>query len=213
MIVVTERDKRVLEFIARWRFATLEQMFKAGIFNSAYHTCYKRLLSLRNAKLINSDLLPCGKAYYYLAPRGGEVISLSFPWYAKVYRNASVDTVLHHLIHCDFSMAMGGIDYITKEEALSYLIDADFDTLEGIFRANDRYFIKDGILQALVVDYGLSMKYIVYRVKSYSRLPAQLHQKVLLLMLVFSESKREYAMKAAADSGVMVKVLKGNWKY
>ncbi|SFR14998.1 hypothetical protein [Desulfoscipio geothermicus] len=212
LVVVTERDRNVLAFIARWRFVTLEQLFKAGLFSSAYNTCYKRLLALRRASLIKSGRLSCGRLYYYLTPLGGEEIGLAVPWYARIFRNAGVDTVLKCLVACDFALAMG-IEYLPRREVLSRWMDADYDVLKRCLRSSDLFFEKDGWLHVLAIDYQYSLKYLAERIKLYSRLPSGIRQQLMINFLVFSESRQKQVMKAAADSGVKVKVIKANWKY
>ncbi|SFF97536.1 hypothetical protein SAMN05660649_00289 [Desulfotomaculum arcticum] len=212
LVVVTERDKQVLGFMARWRFVTLDQLFKSNIFTSTYKTAYKRLLVLRRGKLINGGQLSCGRIYYFLTPHGGEKIGLALPWYAKVYRNAGMDVVLKHLVACDFAFALS-IEYLSRQDILSRWMDADYDVLAKCFRSSDLFFEKDGVLQVLVIDYRYSLKYLVERIKLYSRLPLDMREQLIINFLVFSETRQKQVLKAAADSGVRVKVLKANWKY
>lgn len=124
--------------MARWRFVTLEQLFKAGVFSGAHKTAYKRLLVLRRGKLINGGQLSCGRIYYYLAPKGGETIELLLPWYAKIYKNAGVDVVLKHLVACDFALALG-IQYLAHREVLGRWMGADYDVLAKCFRGADLF--------------------------------------------------------------------------
>ena len=211
-LVVTDRDKLVLKFLARWRFGTLDQLFKVGVFDGARITAYKRLLVLRRGNLIKGGQLGCGGLYYYLAPRGGELIGLALPWFAKVYRNAGMDMVLKHLVACDFALAME-VEYLPGREVLSRWMDVDYDLLAKCFRGSDLFFEKDGVLNVLVVDYQLSLKYLAERVRLYSRLPVYLREQLIVNFLVFSATRQKQVLKAAADSGVRVKVLKANWKY
>jgi len=167
---------------------------------------------LRRAKLISTGLLGSRRIYYYLTPKGGEVIGLTVPWYARIYRNACVDTVLKSLVACDFALALG-IEYLPRREVLNRWMDADYDVLARCLRSSDLFFEKDGWLHVLAIDYQYSLKYLMERVKQYSRLPPAIREQLVIDFLVFSEAKQKQVLKAAADSGVKVKVLKANWKY
>ncbi|WP_195713580.1 hypothetical protein [Desulfallas sp. Bu1-1] len=191
---------------------TLEQLFKAGVFNSARNTAYRRLLVLRRGKLINGGQLGRGRMYYYLAPRGGEAIGLVLPWYAKVYRNAGIDVVLKHLVACDFALATG-VEYLPRREVLSRWMDADYDVLAKCFRGSDLFFEKEDMLHVLVIDYQYSLKYLVERVRLYGRLPPELREKLVVNFLVFAETRQQQVLELAKDVGMRVKVLKANWKY
>lgn len=35
-MVITERDQQILNFFAKWRFGTIAQLRKAGIFSASY---------------------------------------------------------------------------------------------------------------------------------------------------------------------------------
>lgn len=208
---LTERDIKTLEFVGKWRFCTVEQLQKAGIFKAAYKTCYHRLAVLQSAKLIKSNKLPGGLLYYQLLPKGGEVIELADSWYSARYRCAK-STVVNQLVLTDFALAMG-INYLSRETALKRFLDASYDNLLKVSRLSDVYYEKDGALHVLVVDNQLSMKYFQERVKSYSGLPVELRGGLVVVFLVFSEAKKIQVLKVAACSGVKVKVFKAAWKY
>ncbi len=212
LVVVTERDRQVLTFTAKYRFVTLEQLFKAGIFTSSQNTAYKRLLVLRRGKLINAGRLANNRMYYYLSPRGGETIGLVLPWYAKVYRIAGLDVVLKHLVACDFALATG-VEYLPRREVLDRWMAADYDVLARCFRGGDLFFEKGGLLHVLVIDYRYSLKYLAERVKLYSRLPPGIREQLAVDFLVFSETRQRQVLKLAKDVGMRVNVLKANWKY
>jgi len=212
-LVVTDRDLLVLKFLVRWRFGTLEQLFKAGVFNGARITAYKRLLVLRRGNLIRSGQLGCGKLYYFLAPKGGELIGLVVPWFAKTYRNAGMDLVLKHLVACDFALAMG-VDYLPRREVLSRWMDVNYDLLAKCFRGSDLFFENDGVLNVLVVDYQLSLKYLGNKVKLYAQLPLVIREHLVVTFLVFSEVRQRCVLRLKDGvSGLKVRALKGNWKY
>lgn len=211
-LVITDRDRQVLAFLSKWRFCTQDQLQKAGVFTGAYNTCYKRLLALRRGKLIHSGRLSCGKMYYYLTPRGGEAVGLVIPWYAKLYRNAGMDVVLKHLVACDFALAVG-IEYLPRREVLGRWMEADYDVLAKCFRCSDLFFEKESVLNALVIDYQYSLKYLTERVKLYSRLPPGIREQLVINFLTFSETRQKQLIKVAADAAIRVKVLKANWKY
>lgn len=212
MEISTARDKEVLKFLARWRFCTVGQLQKAGIFKTSRKKCYNRLLVLRRAGLIKAGQLPRGELYYYLTPLGGEVAGLAIPWYSRWYKNARTETVVRHLVQCDFALA-AGIDYLTREEVLGQLMDADYGTLAEIFRSKDLFFQKDGRLHTLIIDYHLTIKYLQERLRAYSRLPPAWREKITVVVLVFNEVKREQVKRAAGDARVQVKILKADWKY
>ncbi|OPX92604.1 MAG: hypothetical protein A4E53_00395 [Pelotomaculum sp. PtaB.Bin104] len=207
---LTERDIKTLEFLAKWRFCTIEQLQKAGIFKAAYKTCYHRLAVLQGAKLVKSNKLPGGLLYYQLLPRGGEMLELADSWYSSRYRCA-ISKVVNQLVLTDFALAVG-VDYLPREKALKRFLDASYDNLLKVSRLSDVYYEKDGLLHVLVVDNQLSMKYFQERAKAYSNLPAGLREGVVVVFLVFSEAKRNHMMKLAG-SGVRIKVLKATWKY
>jgi len=211
-VVITERDKRTLEFLAKWRFCTVEQLRKAGIFDSSIKKCYQRLLVLRKNGLIKAARLSSGKLFYVLAPRGGEAIDLADSWHSARYRFAT-STVVSQLILTDFALAMGGIEYLPREKALERLLKASYGELLKVFRLSDVYYERDGVLCVLVVDNRLSMKYFAERVKAYSKLPADMRENVIIVFLVFSEAKRNQVLKLSLGSRVRIKVLKAKWKY
>lgn len=207
---LTERDIKTLEFLAKWRFCTVEQLQKAEIFRSSPKKCSNRLLILRNYGFVKSYRLSTGKLFYVLTPKGGEAIDLVDSWHSTRYRFAK-STVINHLVLIDFALAMG-IDYLPREKALERFLGASYSALLKVSRLSDTYYEKDGILHVLVVDNQLSMKYFAERVKAYSKLPAELRDSLVIVFLVFSEAKRSQVMKLAS-SRVRIKVLKANWKY
>jgi len=128
--IITERDIEILKFIAKWRFATQEQLFKAGIFDNSCgnKTSYLRLLKLCKAKLIKSNNLSNKKLYYFLTPAGGEQIDLTKPWYAKIFKDAGQSTVLKCLIACDYSLVTG-VQYLKKDGILDKLKSTKHDDI------------------------------------------------------------------------------------
>ncbi|OPX85780.1 MAG: hypothetical protein A4E53_03375 [Pelotomaculum sp. PtaB.Bin104] len=212
MVIVTERDKKALRFMAKWRFCTLDQLIKVGIFLTSRKKAYNRLLSLRRANLVNSYRLSCGQVYYYLAPKGGEVIDLPNMWHSKIYRNAGMDTVVKSLITCDFALAMG-IDYLPRQEVLNCFIEANYSLLEKCLRSSDLFYEKGGALNVLVIDYQYSFKYLAEKLKLYSRLPLEIRDKVTVNFLLFDETRQKQILRVAKDFRIRVKALKANWKY
>lgn len=210
-MIITDRDRAVLEFLAKWRFCTVEQLQKAGIFHTAYNTCYKRLHLMQKAGLIKAIRLKNGKLVYYLSPGGGEVIGLVDSWHSKRYRCAA-STVVNQLVLVDFALAMK-VDYLPREKALERFVAASYDALARISRLSDVYYEKDGMLHVLVVDRKLSMKYFQERVKAYSGLPVELRDGLVVVFLVFSEAKKNQVLRLAAGGPVRVKVYKSSWKY
>lgn len=211
-MVVTDRDRRILNFFATWRFGTIEQLRKAGVFAASNKRCYKRLLLLRKAGLIRIGQLAGGQAYYHLLPKGGEVIGLQYPWYSRVYRGAGDSTVLQCLVFCDYAQAVG-IEYLSTGELLERISAANYDVLKKIIRSQDRFYEKDGLLYALVVDFGLSMKYLSERAGAYARLPVVIGEKLIVVFLTFNDAKKDAVARVVKDSGLKVKLLKANWKY
>lgn len=189
----------------------MEQLQKAGIFKTAYKTCYKRLIVLQSMKLIKINKLPGGLMFYQLLPRGGEMIDLKDSWYSSRYRCAK-STVVNQLVLTDFALAMG-IDYLPRDKALGMFFKADYDAILKVSRLSDTYYEKEGTLHVLVVDNQLSMKYFQERVRAYSGLPVELRGGLAVVFLVFSEAKKSQVMKMASGAGVKVKVLKASWKY
>ncbi|OAT86811.1 hypothetical protein A6M21_16490 [Desulfotomaculum copahuensis] len=209
---VTERDRKTLEFIAKWRFVTTEQLQKAGIFKTARKKAYNRVLALRQVNLIKAGRLESGQLYYYLAPRGGEIIGIDDPWYAKRYRDAGGDVVLKHLVACDFALALG-IEYLPHQEVLNRLMAASYDVLAKCVRGNDLFYENGGLLHTLIIDYQYSLKYLSERIKLYSRLPPGVRNQLVVDFLVFDETRQKQILRAARETGLKIKALKANWKY
>jgi len=187
-MVITERDRQILNFIAKWRFGTIAQLRKAGIFSASDKRCYKRLLLLRNSGLIQLSQLAGGQAYYHLLPNGGEIIELNYPWYSRIYRGAGDSTVVQHLVFCDYAQAVS-IDYLSIEESLIRISELNYDVLKKIIKSNDRFYEQNGLLHALVVDFGLSMKYLAERAGAYTRLPAILRESLEVVFLTFNDAR------------------------
>lgn len=183
---------------------------KAGIYDTANKTCYKRLSVLQGAKLLRSHKLPSGGLYYILTPKGGEVIELTDSWHSARYRFAQ-STVINQLVLTDFALAMG-IEYLAREKALERFMAARYGELIKVSRLSDTYYEKDSLLHVLVVDNQLSMKYFAQRVSAYSNLPVNLRDSLVVVFLVFSEAKRSQVLRLAGG-GIRIKVLKAKWKY
>lgn len=210
-VKLTERDIKTLQFLAKWRFCTVEQLQKTGIFCSSLKKCSSRLSNLRTNGLIKSYRLNTGKLFYILSPRGGEAIDLVDSWHSARYRFA-ISTVVNQLILTDFALAMG-IDYLPREKALERFLKASYGDLLKVSRLSDTYYEKDNLLHVLVVDNQLSMKYFAERVKAYSKLPPDLQDNMMIVFLVFTEAKRNQVLKLSSGGRVRIKVLKANWKY
>lgn len=202
---------QVLRFLAKWRFCTIEHLFRDGIFDTAttkFKTAYRRLYVLGDRKLIRSRPLPAGQLFYHLLPRGGEMIGLTDDWYSLRYRCAP-STIIKELLKIDFALAMN-VKYLSQREVLARLMEADYGALAGISRTTDVFYEKDGLLHVLVMDTRLTTKYFQERVKAYAKLPPA---SIAVVFLTFSEAKKEQALRLAAGSAVQVKVLKSKWKY
>jgi len=176
---LTERDIKTLEFLAKWRFCTVEQLQKAKIFCSSYKKCSSRLLILRSNGLIKSYPLNSGKLFYILTPKGGEAIDLPDYWHSRRYRFAQ-SMVINQLILVDFALAMG-IDYLPRKTALERFLKASYGELLKVSHLSDTYYEKDGLLHVLVVDNQLTMKYFSERVKAHSKLPADLRDGLVVV--------------------------------
>ncbi|OQA09373.1 MAG: hypothetical protein BWY65_01119 [Firmicutes bacterium ADurb.Bin373] len=207
---MTERDIKTLEFLSKWRFCTVEQLLRAGIFCASAKKCGARLAILRGNGFIKSYRLDTGKLFYILTPRGGEVIELTDSWHSSRYRFAQ-STVINQLVLTDFALAMG-IEYLAREKALERFMAARYGELIKVSRLSDTYYEKDSLLHVLVVDNQLSMKYFAQRVSAYSNLPAGMRDSLVVVFLVFSESKKSQVLKLAVG-GIRIKVLKAKWKY
>lgn len=210
-VKLTERDIMTLKFLAKWRFCTVEQLQKAGIFCSSPKKCGSRLAILRGNGYVKSYRLSTGKLFYVLTPRGGEIIDLADSWYSTRYRFAH-STVINQLILVDFALAMQ-IEYLSREKALERFLKANYGELLKVSRLSDIYYEKNGLLHVLVVDNQLSMKYFAERVKAYSKLPADLRENMTVVFLVFADAKKNQVLKLSAGSRVRIKVLKAKWKY
>ncbi|MDF9409504.1 MAG: hypothetical protein A4E52_00063 [Pelotomaculum sp. PtaB.Bin013] len=208
---LTERDIKTLEFLAKWRFCTVEQLQKAGIFRSSSKKCGSRLSILRANGFIKSSRLNSGKLFYILTPKGGEAIDLIASWHSARYRFA-ISTVVNQLVLTDFALYMK-IEYLPREKALERFLEASYGELLKVSRLSDTYYMKDGLLHVLVVDNQLSMKYFAERVKAYSNLPAEMRESIKIVFLVFSEAKKIQVKKLSSGSRVKVNVLKASWKY
>ena len=63
MIALTERDRDAIRFIEKWRFATLEQLQKAGIFLTSRKRAYHRLYELCQGEYLKSRILDRGDSF------------------------------------------------------------------------------------------------------------------------------------------------------
>lgn len=188
-MVLTDRDKEILKFMAKWRFITVQQLLKAGFYVN-YKTCYRRLLLLRKEGLVNSGSLSNNTFYYHLTQRGGEKILLQVEWYSKTFRNAGQSTVLKCLVACDFAL-VNNIDFLIFKEIFERLKSANYDILKTALKHSDLYFEKNGKLYALIVDHNLSMKYLTNRIKLYSHLSMEIEDQLIVIFLLFNEVKRK----------------------
>ncbi|MCL5290720.1 MAG: hypothetical protein M1489_06835 [Firmicutes bacterium] len=211
-MVITERDRQIFNFFAKWRFGTIAQLRKAGIFSASDKRCYKRLLLLRNSGLIQSIQLAGGQTYYHLLPKSGEIIGLKYPWYSSIFRGAGDSTAVQYLVFCDYAQA-AGIDYLSTEESLRRISASNYDVLKKIIKSHDRFYEQNGLLHAMVVDFGLSMKYLAERAGAYARLPVVLRESLVVVFLTFNDAKKDAVARAVNGSGLKVKLLKANWKY
>ncbi|AEF95041.1 hypothetical protein Desca_2202 [Desulfotomaculum nigrificans CO-1-SRB] len=211
-MVITERDKQVLLFLAKWRFATIEQFIKAKIFQTSRKRCYNRLLQLCKGRYIQSHRLARGQMYYHLLPDGAEMAGLNLPWYSRMFKGASDSTVVQYLVWCDYAQACN-ISYLSTRQAFQELSKASYDTLKRVIKGQDRFYYQNDILHALVADFGLSTKYLSERAAAYSKLPAAIKDRLTVVFLVFNDTKRNAVARAVRDSGLRVKLLKAKWKY
>lgn len=167
---------------------------------------------LRNSGLIQLGQLAGGQAYYHLLPKGGEIIELKCPWYSSLYRGAKDSTVVQHLVFCDYAQAVG-IEYLSLEESLKGMSESNYDVLKKIIKSNDRFYEQNGLLHALVVDFGLSMKYLAERAGAYTKLPDILRESLEVVFLTFNDAKKDAVARVLNGSGLRVRLLKANWKY
>lgn len=150
--------------------------------------------------------------YYYLQPLGAEKINLSIPWYSKIFKDAADNSVVQYLVHCDYAQAIG-IDYLPSGEALQRLSVSGYDVLKKVIKGQDRFYYHQGILHALVVDFGLSAKYLSERATAYARLPLMLKENIVVVFLVFNDTKKDLIARNVHDSGLRIRLLKARWKY
>lgn len=211
-MIVTDRDRQVLRFLSKWRFGTAEQLKKAGIYSTGGKRCYNRMLEMCKAGLIKSGQLASGVTYYHLLPLGGEIIGLDYPWYNRLYKGAGDTTVVQYLIYCDYALALG-IDYISSREVFEQLYGASYDALKKVVRSQDKFYSQGGALHALVVDFGLSMKYLTERAGAYARLPHAVRGGLVVVFLVFNDVKNKAVTRAVKGPGLNLRVLKSKWKY
>jgi len=157
---------------------------------------------------LKSYRLANGKLFYCLTPKGGEEIDLPDAWHSSRYRFAR-STVINQLILTDFALAMG-IEYLPREKVLERFMEAKYSDLRRVFRSNDVFYEKDGVLYVLIIDNQLSLKYFSERIRAYSKLPGT-RENIVIVILVFSDTKKSQVVKLAG--GVKIKVLKASWKY
>jgi len=212
LIALTERDRDALRFVGQWRFATLEQLRKAGIFLTSRKRAYHRLYELCQGEYLKARILDRGQLYYYLTPKGGDVAGFLDMYWSSRYRDARRDLVLKTLTACDFSLA-AGVEYISQKEALEWLKLAPYDTLKSCLTGQQLYYVQGNMLHALTIDYNLSLKYLAQKIKTYSRLPSGLRSEVALDFLAFSETRQMQVKALSKKSSVMVTAVLGNWKY
>ncbi len=212
MIILTERDRNTLRFIGKWRFATLEQLLKSGIFLTTQKRAYHRLYELCRGGYLNADTLDKGQLYYYLTQKGGEASGFPDMYWSRRYRDARRDMVLKTLTACDFSLA-AGVEYISKQEMLESLKSTSYDILKSCLQGQQLYYARGNMLHVLIIDYDVSLKYLAQKIKTYSRLTSGLHGEVALDILVFSETRQAQVKFLSKKSTVTVTAILGNWKY
>jgi hypothetical protein len=120
--------------------------------------------------------------------------------------------VLKSLTACDYALATQ-IEYISRRDALDRLKAASYDVLKACLRGGQLYYLRGGLLHALVIDYGLSLKYMAQIVNTYCRLPPELRNEVVLDFLVFSEIRQKQVTALRRGAGVEVTAILANWKY
>ncbi len=212
MIILTERDRDAIRFIGKWRFATLEQLQKAGIFLTSRKRAYHRLYELCQGEYLKARILDKGQLYYYLSPKGGEAAGFLDLYWSSRYRDARRDMILKTLTACDFSLA-AGVEYLSQKDALEGLKSAPYDTLKSCLRGQQLYYVQGNMLHVLTIDYNLLLKYLSQKIKTYSRLPPDLRSEVALDFLVFSETRQTQVKALSKKSSVIVTAILGNWKY
>jgi hypothetical protein len=212
LIILTERDRNALRLIGKWRFATLQQLQKAGIFLTTRKRAYIRLLQLCKGEYLKAGILGKGQLYYYLTSKGGEAADFPDLYWSSRYRDAKRDLVLKTLTACDFSLA-AGVEYISKQDVLERLKSAPYDILKSCLQGQQHYYVQGNMLHVLNIDYNLSLKYLAQKIKTYSRLPSGLRNGVVLDFLVFSETRQTQVKAVSKKSAIMVTAILGNWKY
>ncbi len=212
MIILTERDRNALRFVGKWRFATLEQLQKAGIFLTSRKRAYHRLYELCQGEYLNARILDSGQLYYYLTPKGGEAAGFLDLYWSSRYRDARRDLVLKTLTACDFSLA-AGVEYISRKDTLERLKSAPYDILKSCLKGQQLYYVRGNALHVLTIDYNLSLKYLAQKIKTYSRLPSSLRSEVVLDFLLFSETWQTQVRVMSKKSSVIVTAILGNWNY
>ncbi len=212
MIALTKRDRDALRFVGKWRFATLEQLLKAGIFLTSRKRAYHRLYELCQGEYLKARILDRGQLYYYLTPKGGEAAGFLDLYWSSRYRDARRDLILKALTACDFSLA-AGVEYISQKDALERLKSAPYDTLKSCLKGQQLYYVQVNMLHVLTIDYDLSLKYLAQKIKTYSWLPSGLRSEVVLDFLVFSETRQTQVKVVSKKSAITVTAILGNWKY
>lgn len=210
---LTPRDVNTLKFIAKWRFCTADHLLRAGIYNSSRKKCVARLSALRKSGYLKSYRLPTGHHFYLVTPKGGEAIGLLDAWHSIRYRPPAVSTIINQLVAVDFALAAGIDQYLSRQVVLDRFLEADYSVLLKILKSTDRFYQKDGVLHALVIDHQLSLKYLAERAKAYSNLPPSVRENLTVVFLVFSETKKAQILNMVAGSKARIKVFKANWKY
>lgn len=212
MVQITARDKQALEFIGKWRFVTVGQLIKAGIFESSEKSVYKRLSVLRQNKYIKSNNILKNHIYYYLAEVGGAEIGLEASYWSKAYRDAGVNTVLQILTATDYALAVG-IDFMTAQEIIKRLSEVKYDVLAACIKSKDRFFEKDTRLNTLIIDYELSLKSLTHKVKRYAKLPGDIKNNFQVIILTFSLGRQQQLKGVCRDAAVRTSIVRANWKY
>jgi hypothetical protein len=117
LITLTERDIKALRFVGNWRFATLEQLQKSGIFTVTRKRAYNRLLQLCRDGYLQATVLGRGQIYYRLTVKGGEAAGFLDRYWSRRYQDAGREVALKALTALDFALATG-VQYIFPQRSV-----------------------------------------------------------------------------------------------
>lgn len=206
-MVLTQRDRQVLAFLARYRFCTREHLLKARFFPSE-ETCVRRLNMLKAAKYLRAGTLGRTR-YYYLAPAGGLAAGLADLDTARRYRDSPKETVVRHLVWADFALAKG-INYLQPEDAVEVLraAGANLTTIRLLTGRWMRLYQWQGELHVLLVDTGQGN--FPRRVKDLARLPPTFFH---LDILIFNPARQTQLERILAGRAKRATIIVSTWKY